>query len=125
MHIDSSLLPLAPGKLLVNPDYVDPATLPEMFKSWDVLVAPRPDPVPRSAWRFRVSMCSPWISVNVLMLDEKRVIVERTQVSLVKALRDWGFQPIPSPFLSYAPFGGSFHCATLDIRRRGTLHSYF
>jgi glycine amidinotransferase len=58
------------------------------------------------------------------MLDEKRVIVERTQVSLIKALRDWGFQPIPSPFLSYAPFGGSFHCATLDIRRRGTLQSY-
>ena len=125
MHIDSSFLPLAPGKVLVNPDYVDPATLPAMFKSWDVLVAPRPDPVPRSAWRFRVSMCSPWISVNVFMLDEKRVIVERTQVSLIKALKDWGFQPIPSPFLSYAPFGGSFHCATLDIRRRGALQSYF
>lgn len=125
MHIDSSFLPLAPGKVLVNPDYVDPATLPAMFKSWDVLIAPRPDPVPRSAWRFRVSMCSPWISVNVLMLDEKRVIVERTQVSLIKALKDWGFQPIPSPFLSYAPFGGSFHCATLDIRRRGALRSYF
>jgi glycine amidinotransferase len=27
--------------------------------------------------------------------------------------------------LHYAPFGGSFHCATLDIRRRGTLESYF
>ena len=25
----------------------------------------------------------------------------------------------------YAPFGGSFHCATLDVRRRGTLQSYF
>jgi glycine amidinotransferase len=26
---------------------------------------------------------------------------------------------------NYAPFGGSFHCATLDIRRRGELQSYF
>ena len=25
----------------------------------------------------------------------------------------------------YAAFGGAFHCATLDIRRRGTLESYF
>lgn len=125
MHIDSSFVPLAPGKVLVNPDYIDPATLPWILNSWEVLVAPRPDPVPRSEWRFRVSQCSPWISINVLMLDEKRVIVERTQRSLIQSLRDWGFEPIPCPFLSYAPFGGSFHCATLDIRRAGHLQSYF
>lgn len=125
MHIDSSFLPLAPGKVLVNPDYVDPAALPPPFRSWDVLIAPRPDRVPLSAWRFRVSMCSPWISINVLMLDEKRVVVEANQVSLMAALKDWGFQPIPCPFLNYAPFGGAFHCATLDVRRRGTLQSYF
>jgi hypothetical protein len=29
------------------------------------------------------------------------------------------------PFSSYLPFGGSFHCATLDIRRRGWLQNYF
>ncbi len=34
----------------------------------------------------------------LLMLDEKRVIVEPTQISLIKALKDWGFQPIPTPF---------------------------
>lgn len=60
MHIDSNFVPLAPGKVLVNPEYVDPARLPAMFKSWEVLVAPRPDPPPLSAWRFRVSQCSPW-----------------------------------------------------------------
>jgi glycine amidinotransferase len=27
--------------------------------------------------------------------------------------------------LHYAAFGGSFHCATLDVRRRGGLQSYF
>jgi glycine amidinotransferase len=125
MHIDSSFMPLAPGKVLVNPDYVDPAALPPMFRSWDVLVAPPPDPAPRSAWRFRASQCSPWISINVLMLDPKRVVVESSQTTLIRALRDWGFEPIPCAFLSYAPFGGSFHCATLDVRRRGELQSYF
>ena len=125
MHIDSSFLPLAPGRLLINPDYVDPTRLPALFKSWEVLVAPRPDPMPRSAWRFRVSMCSPWISINVLMLDPKRIVVEQSQQTLIRRLTEWGFEPIPCPFLNYAPFGGSFHCATLDIRRRGTLESYF
>jgi glycine amidinotransferase len=125
MHIDSSFLPLAPGKVLVNPVNIDIDRLPPMLKSWDILVAPQPDPLPRGSWRFTVSFCSPWISVNVLSLDERRVVVEKNQVSLQKALRDWGFEPIPCPFLSYAVFGGAFHCATLDVRRRGELLSYF
>jgi hypothetical protein len=31
----------------------------------------------------------------------------------------------PGAFLNDAPFGRSFQCATLDVRRRGTLESYF
>ncbi len=123
MHIDSSFMPLAPGKVLINPDYVDVERLPSIFKTWDVLVAPRPDPV--DGIMSRISMCSPWTSINVLMLDEKKVVVDASQPTLIRAFKDWGFDPIPCPFLSYGPFGGSFHCATLDVRRRGTLQSYF
>lgn len=46
-------------------------------------------------------MCGKWLSMNVLMIDEERLIPE------------------------CHPFGGSFHCATLDVRRRGTLEAYF
>jgi N-dimethylarginine dimethylaminohydrolase len=67
----------------------------------------------------------PWTSINVLMLDEKRVVVDRSQVSLIRSLKVWGFEPMPIPFSSYLPFGGSFHCATLDIRRRGLLERHF
>ncbi|MDJ0713182.1 MAG: amidinotransferase [Prochloraceae cyanobacterium] len=120
MHIDSTFVPLAPGKLLINPEYIDPNKLPKMFKSWDVLIPPEPDPIKGTP-----SMCSKWIALNVLMLDEKRVVVEKNQESLIKAFKDWGFEPIPCSFINYVPFGGAFHCATLDIRRRGELQSYF
>lgn len=123
MHIDSSFMPLAPGKVLVNPDYVDVDNLPAVLKKWDVLIAPRPDPV--EGFMSKISMCSPWTSINVLAIDEKKIVVDQSQPTLIKALKDWGFDPIPAPFLSYGPFGGSFHCATLDVRRRGTLKSYF
>jgi glycine amidinotransferase len=123
MHIDSTFMPLAPSKVLINPDYCDVANLPAIVKSWDVLVAPRPAPV--EGIMSRISMCSPWTSINVLMLDEKKVVVDASQPTLIRALKDWGFDPLPCPFLSYGPFGGSFHCATLDIRRRGTLRSFF
>jgi glycine amidinotransferase len=125
MHIDTTFVPLAPGRVLVNPDYLDVEKLPRMFKSWEVLVAPRPDPVDGSPLLRLTSMCGDWLSINVLSLDGRRVICERHQHSLIRALREWGFEPIPLPFIHYAPFGGSFHCATLDVRRRGELQSYF
>ncbi len=116
MHIDSTFVPLAPERVLVNPDFIDVDNLPPMLKHWDVLVAPGPDPVDDRVAKF--SMCSPWTSINALMLDPRRIIVEASQPTLHRALKDWGFEPLPLPFLGYGPFGGAFHCATLDIRRR-------
>ncbi len=122
MHIDSTFLPLAPGKVLINPDYCDVANLPSALRRWDILIAPRPDPV--EGVMAKISMCSPWTSINVLSLTDKKVVVDQSQPTLIRALKDWGFDPIPCPFLAYGPFGGAFHCATLDVRRRGSLESY-
>ncbi|NLU70387.1 amidinotransferase [Streptomyces sp. HNM0574] len=123
MHIDTTFLPLAPGKVLVNPEYVDVGRLPEALNSWDVLIAPEPDPIDDRLLKL-TSMCGKWLSMNVLVLDGKRVIAERHHTGMLRALEKWGFEPVPCDLLHYAPFGGSFHCATLDIRRRGTLESY-
>nr|VFJ65087.1 MAG: glycine amidinotransferase [Candidatus Kentron sp. FW]VFJ69558.1 MAG: glycine amidinotransferase [Candidatus Kentron sp. FW] len=120
IHIDTTFMPLAPGKVLVSPEYIDIDQLPPILKSWDILVAPEPKP-----FASPLGIVSKWISINVLMLDEKRVIVEKHQEPLIKALKGWGFEPIPCPFENYFPFLGAFHCATLDIRRRGELQSYF
>jgi glycine amidinotransferase len=119
MHIDATVLPLAPGKLLVNPERVK--RVPAIFKSWEILWAPRPclsDAHP-------LYMTSNWINMNVLSLDHERVIVEKGEETMIKALKAWGFKPLPCPFRNFNSFGGSFHCATLDVRRRGGLESYF
>ncbi|MFG2026082.1 amidinotransferase [Streptomyces sp. NPDC048825] len=124
MHIDTTFVLLAPGKVLVNPDYIDVDRLPDVLNSWGILVAPAPNPIYDPLLRI-TSMCGKWLSMNVLMIDEKRVIAERHHTEMLRALERWGFEPIPCDLRHYAPFGGSFHCATLDIRRRGTLESYF
>lgn len=72
MHIDTTFVLLAPGKVLVNPEYIDVDRLPDVLQSWDVLVAPEPDPICDRLLRL-TSMCGKWLSMNVLMLDEKRV----------------------------------------------------
>ena len=119
MHIDATLVPLAPGKVLVNPERV--RTLPDIFSGWDVL--PAPPPVANGTREFL--MCSAWISMNVLMLDPVRVCVERHQEPLIRALTDWGFEPVPIEMSNFNHFGGGFHCCTLDVRRAGGLESYF
>lgn len=122
IHIDATFVPLAPGKLIVNPDRPI-KQMPDVIANsgWDVLEAPRSTLPESHPWyhSFR------WLSMNVLCLDEKRVIVERSEEPMIKALKSWGMEPIPCPFRQNYRFGGSFHCATVDIRRRGTLQSYF
>jgi glycine amidinotransferase len=118
MHIDASIVPMAPGKLLIHPDRV-PKT-PSLFKGWDVMRAPRPV-IPDG---HPLYMTSKWLNMNILMLDEERVIVERQDEPMIEAMTKFGFKPIRCNFRNFNSFGGSFHCATLDVRRRGTLESY-
>ncbi len=119
MHIDASFMPLAPGKLLLNKERVP--KVPSMFKSWDIMYAPTPCiPVNHTLY-----MTSTWINMNVLMLDHERVIVEKNEETIIKAFKNFGLKPIPCHFRNFNTFGGSFHCATVDIRRRGSLESYF
>lgn len=119
MHIDATIMPLAPGRLLVNPERV--RRLPDLFRGWDVIPTPGPV-IPDS---HPLYMTSKWINMNVLSLDEERVLVERQDEPMIETLKAFGFTPIPCDFRHFNSFGGSFHCATLDVRRRGRLQSYF
>lgn len=121
MHIDTTIVPLAPGKLLINPSWVDRKDIPKMFDSWDIIEAPAPVKAYDSALYFS----SDWLTMNFLSIDSKKIIVEENEKPLMDLLKSHGFETIPIPFRHFYPFGGSMHCATADIRRRGELKSYF
>ena len=119
MHIDATFVPLAPGKLLLNAERA--TKLPSMFDSWEILNPPSPVIPDEHPLYFT----SKWLSVNVLSLDEKRVMVEAQEKPMIDFLKAHGFEPIPVPFRNFMSLGGAFHCATCDIRRRGGPQSYF
>jgi glycine amidinotransferase len=118
MHIDASLMPLAPGKLLIQPDRVP--EVPDLFKDWEVRAAPAPV-IPDG---HPLYMTSKWINMNVLMVDEQHMLVEAQDEPMRRLAESWGITPILCPFRNFNSFGGSFHCATVDVRRRGELQSY-
>lgn len=122
-HIDGTILPLRPGTLLVRAG-TDLSTLPDKLRSWDVIwyewfdipVESEQDGVP--------FLASQSIGINVLSLDEDRVIVQDIQEPLIRSLEKAGFTPVPCRWRHGRSLGGGFHCVTLDIRREGVPGSY-
>ncbi len=123
MHIDTTLVPVRPGVVLVNPERpcVDGGL--DLFRTngWQVIPAP---PSVRTG-RTPPGGVSSWISLNILMLDERTAVVETAETPMIELLRSLGCETIPCPFERVYPLGGGFHCCTTDVRRDGTLKSYF
>jgi glycine amidinotransferase len=124
-HIDTTFLPIAPGKAIYNPDWVKVSELPPILKKWDLLPAERSQMDPAWFGPYDVPLTSSWICMNVLSIDEKRLFIEKQQTRFIAKLKDWGFEPIPLPIEQVTFLGGGFHCASLDVRRRGGPQNYF
>ena len=68
---------------------------------------------------------SVWLSMNVLMVDEKTVCVEASEVNQMEQFDRLGLEVLPIPFRDAYAFGGALHCASTDVRREGELKDWF
>ncbi|KAK7912431.1 hypothetical protein WMY93_012642 [Mugilogobius chulae] len=121
MHIDATFNIIGPGLVLSNPDR--PCKQIDMFKKagWTIVKPPTPlIPDDHPLW-----MSSKWLSMNVLMLDEKRVMVDANETTIQKMFESLGIKTVKVSIRHANSLGGGFHCWTTDVRRRGTLQSYF
>lgn len=120
-HIGTTLVPIRPGIALVNPGRPCVDGSFELFSAngWQLVPAP-----PSVRGRQSIDVSS-WISMNVLMLDPATAVVERAEVPTIALLESLGCEVIACAFDAVYPLGGGFHCCTTDIRRDGSLQSYF
>lgn len=121
-HIDATLVPIRPGLVLGNPDQACKDKTLDLFKEngWEVIMAA---PSVRATASSHNVSC--WISMNILSLDEHTVVVEAAEQPMIDLMKAHGCRVLTCEFDQVYKFGGSFHCCTVDIRRRGTLQSYF
>jgi len=144
-HIDSTVLCLRPGLVVLNSARVNEQNCPTLFDKWDKIyfdeVAPTSehelafqkevrDPLEKqlSALGFQTDlghMCSPWVGMNFLSLDQQTVIVDERQTQLIRMLEQHKFTVIPIRMRHIYTQGGGIHCATLDTVRESRLESYF
>ena len=67
-----------------------------VYVGWKIVTAPKP--VAPKSWPLWMS--SKWLSMNTLMLDEKRVLVEKEEVPTQKMFEKLGIECIKVSLLS-------------------------
>lgn len=136
-HLDSTILPLRPGVVLLNGARVNEETCPEVFKGWDKLYFTEVAPVPEAEVEFQRSVrvptykmlrekgvastlnhiSSPWAGLNVMSIDPNTVLVQDKQIEVIKALEAKKFTVVPVSMRHCYTMLGGLHCTTLDVVR--------
>ena len=144
-HIDSTILCLRPGLVLVNSTRVNDKNCPEIFDKWDKIFFDDVAHVTQQELDFQKNtrdqangklesmgfetnlelLASPWVGMNVFSLDPETVIVDSRQEKLMKILEKYHITPVPVKMRHIYTHGGGIHCATLDTVRDSKLESYF
>ena len=114
VHIDSTIVPVREGLVLLNASRVNESNCPKAFDSWEKIYIN--DVVPQGFYQYPYA--SKWIAMNMLVLDPRTVIVDAAQTELITILKSKGIDAIPHTLSHSRTLGGGFHCVTLDTRRK-------
>lgn len=114
VHIDSTIVPLREGLVMLNASRVTEQNCPKVFANWDKIWID--DVVAQDFYQYPYA--SKWIALNLLVVDPHTVIVDRHQSSMIAILEQHGFTVIPLELRHSRTLGGGFHCVTLDLLRQ-------
>lgn len=113
VHIDSTIVPLREGLVLLNGARVKPEVCPRVFKDWECIYVD--DVVAQGFYEYPYA--SKWIAMNMLVVDPNTVIVDRHQTALIQTLEKRNITCTPLELRHSRTLGGGFHCVTLDLHR--------
>lgn len=113
VHIDSTIVPLREGLVMLNASRVNFDTVPRVFDGWQKIWIN--DVVAQDFYEYPYA--SKWIAMNMLVVDPNTVICDKNQPDLIKTLESYKFTVIPKELRHSRTLGGGFHCVTLDLVR--------
>ena len=114
VHIDSTIVVLRPGLVLLNASRVKNSQCPKMFDGWQKIYVT--DVVAQDFYQYPYA--SKWIGLNMLSIDPQTVIVDAAQREIITILERLKFTVIPHTLRHSRTLGGGFHCVTLDTWRQ-------
>ena len=115
VHIDSTIVALREGLVMLNASRVTEENCPRAFKDWEKIWVHDDHIVAQGFHQYPYA--SKWIAMNMLSVDPNTVILDRHQTHLIKLLEKHGINAIPHELRHSRTLGGGFHCVTLDLVR--------
>ncbi|RWP56061.1 hypothetical protein [Mesorhizobium sp.] len=123
-HIDSMIVALRPGTLLIRSEGVADY-LPAPLQKWELIVAPEPKENSFPSYQSDdLILTSMYIDMNVLSVSPEIVIANVDSPELIRLLERHKFTVVPVRHRHRRIFGGGFHCVTLDTVRDGGPEDY-
>jgi scyllo-inosamine-4-phosphate amidinotransferase 1 len=114
VHIDSTIVPLREGLVLLNSSRVRFDNVPKVFDGWHKIWIN--DVVAQDFYQYPYA--SKWIALNMLVVDPHTVICDADQPNLIATLKSYKFDVVPLKLRQSRTLGGGFHCVTLDLVRK-------
>lgn len=114
VHIDSTVVALREGLVLLNGSRVNEENCPKVFADWEKIYVDEVEPQDF----YQYPYASKWIALNMLSVDPNTVICDSQQTALHSTLEKRGFTVIPLTLRHSRTLGGGFHCVTLDLIRQ-------
>lgn len=113
VHIDSTIVPIREGLVVLNASRVNENNCPQALKDWDKIWVE--DVVPQKFYNYPYA--SKWIGLNMLSISPNMVIVDQAQTQLIRQLEKYDVGAIHMDLRHSRTLGGGFHCVTLDLHR--------
>lgn len=120
-HIDTTIAPVRPGLVVLNPERIRPDQVPSFMDKWDLIWSPE---MVDTGWVGPYPRASIWQGMNFIMINPELAVINELQTPLIHELEAHGVDVIPLPMRQARTLSGGFHCVSVDIRRRGQLEDY-
>lgn len=114
MHLDTTIVPLREGLVLLNAGRMKETDIPKFMRSWNKIWIAADEIVNDSN---STKATSQWIGMNLLSYDENLVFCNGKQKNIINKLKKYKIDTIDIDLPHAKYLMGGHHCVTLDLMR--------
>ena len=114
-HIDSTIIPLREGLVMLNAGRANESHIPEFMKSWDKIWINDEDIVDTIS---PLDMATKWIHMNLFSIDETTIVINSNQNAIRRKLDKHNIISVGVDLPHTKYLLGGHHCTTLDTIRK-------
>jgi N-dimethylarginine dimethylaminohydrolase len=114
-HLDSTIIPLREGLVMLNSERVTEDTIPLFMKNWDKLWITKEDVIDLPT--ITSSISTKWMALNLLSVNPELVVCDPDQYILREKMNRVGIESIGVKLPHARYLLGGHHCTTLDTIR--------